>query len=57
MVLTCLAFIFLMNHFDPLYIKSTLSLLIISEILDAIWLFMNSGDYWSPPKQGVNSSY
>lgn len=21
-----------------------------------IWLFMNSSDYWKPPKQGVNSS-
>jgi hypothetical protein len=45
-----------MKHFDGIYIKSTLALLILSEILDMIWLFMNSSSYWNPPSEGVNSS-
>jgi len=57
MVLTCLLFIFLMNHFDGLYIRATMILLIISEVLDMIWLFMNSNEFWNPPSEGVNSSY
>lgn len=46
-----------MNHFDRTYIRALLALLILSEILDAIWLFMNSGDYWSPPVVGTSSGY
>lgn len=56
-VFTCLLFIFLMNHFDRTYIRALLALLILSEVLDAIWLFMNSGDFWSPPAVGTNSGY
>lgn len=54
-VFTCLMFIFLMNHFDRTYIKSILALLILSEILDAIWLFMNSSQFWNPPANGTSS--
>jgi hypothetical protein len=56
MVLVLLMFIFAMKHFDSNYIKSTLLMLVISEVLDMIWLFMNSDSYWSPPSEGVNSS-
>lgn len=56
-VLTSLLFIFLMNHFDRTYIKFNLILLITSELLDSVWLFMNSSDYWSPPGNGVTSGY
>ena len=56
MVLACLMFIFLMNQLDSVYLKFTLTLLIVSEVLDMIWLFMNASDYWSPPQQSTNSS-
>lgn len=56
-VLTSLLFIFLMNHFDRTYIKFNLALLITSELLDSVWLFMNSSDYWSPPGNGTTSGY
>lgn len=46
-----------MNHFDRTYVKSVLVLLIVSECLDAIWLMMNSSDYWSPPGVGTSSGY
>jgi hypothetical protein len=46
-----------MNHFDSLYIKFVLILLMVSEVLDSIWLFMNSSDYWSPASKGTNSGY
>lgn len=49
MVLACLMFIFFMNQLDSTYLKFTLGLLITSELLDMIWLFMNAGDYWNPP--------
>ena len=29
----------------------------ISELIDAIWLFMNSSNYWNPPNVGVNATY
>lgn len=57
MVFACLLFIFLMNHFDRTYIRALLALLVISELLDAIWLFMNSSSYWSPPQVGITSGY
>lgn len=57
MVLAVLMFIFVMRHFDSIYIKSTLALLVLSEILDMIWLFMNSASYWNPPSEGVSSSH
>ena len=44
--------IFFMNQIDTIYMKFTLALLVISEILDVIWLFMNSGTYWNLPKVG-----
>lgn len=56
MVLACLMLIFFMNQLDSTYLKFTLGLLIVSEVLDTIWLFMNSNDYWNPPEKGVNSS-
>ena len=55
MVFTCFMFIFLMNHFDRIYIKFLLVILITSEILDSVWLFMNSSEYWSPSGNGTNS--
>lgn len=55
MVLSCLLFIFFMNQLESNYVKFTLALLTVSEVLDIIWLFMNSSDYWNPPKEGVNS--
>lgn len=57
MVLALLMFIFVMKHFDSNYVKSTLAMLILSEVLDMIWLFMNSSGYWNPPAVGVNSSH
>lgn len=56
MVLSCLLFIFFMNQLESNYVKFTLGLLIVSEVLDIIWLFMNSSDYWNPPEKGTNSS-
>lgn len=55
MVLCCLLLIFFMNQLDSTYLKFTLALLIVSEGLDVIWLFMNSKDYWNPPQAGINS--
>ena len=57
MVVTCLLSIYLLNHFDNVYIKFTLALLAISEILDIIWLFMYAGQNWNPPQVGNNASY
>lgn len=56
MVLACLMFIFFMNQLDSTYMKFTLGLLIVSEALDMIWLFMNASDYWNPPEKGTSSS-
>jgi hypothetical protein len=53
MVFTCLMLIFFMNQLDPLYLRFTLGLLIVSELLDVIWLFMNSNHYWNLPQNGT----
>lgn len=55
MVVACILSIFLMNQFDSIYIKFSLGLLIISELLDVIWIFMNANDYWNPPAVGTSS--
>jgi len=55
MVVACILSIFLMNQFESTYIKFSLGLLIASEILDMIWVFMNANDYWSPPAVGTSS--
>lgn len=57
MVVTCLLSIYLLNHFDNVYVKLCLALLAISEILDIIWLFMYAGQNWNPPQVGNNASY
>lgn len=46
-----------MNHFDRTYIKSILGLLILSEVIDSMWIFMNTSDFWSPPANGTSSGY
>lgn len=55
-VLTCLLSIYLLNQFDQIYIRLTLALLSISEILDVLWLFMYASQTWNPPTVGNNSS-
>lgn len=57
MMVTCLLSIYLLNHFDNIYIKFTLGFLILSEVLDIIWLFMYAGQKWNPPQVGNDSSY
>lgn len=57
MVVTCLLSIYLLNHFDNIYIKFTLGTLALSLVLDIIWLFMYASQKWNPPKVGNNSSY
>lgn len=57
MVVTCLLSIYLLNHFDNVYIKLCLALISISEVLDIIWLFMYAGLKWNPPEVGNNASY
>lgn len=56
-VLTCLLAIYLLNHFDSTYIKVTITMLIISLILDFIWLFMYANQKWNPPSVGNDSTY
>lgn len=55
MVLVSVLFIFFMNQFDNTYLKFSLALLIASELLDMVWLFMNANDYWNPPSIGTSS--
>ncbi len=57
MVVTCLLSIYLLNHFDNLYIKTSLILLAVSEVLDIIWLFMYASQKWNPPTVGNDSTY
>lgn len=57
MVVTCLLSIYLLNHFDNLYIKLSLILLAASEVLDIIWLFMYASQKWNPPTVGNDSTY
>ena len=57
MVVTCLLAIYLLNHFDNVYIKFSLIALIVSEVLDIIWLFMFASQKWNPPEVGNDSSY
>ena len=52
MVFSCLMLIFFMNQLDSTYMKFSLCLLIASELLDVIWLFMNSSSYWNLPAVG-----
>jgi hypothetical protein len=54
---TSLLSIYLLNHFDNLYIKFTLALLAFSEVLDIIWLFMYTGQLWNPPTVGNNPTF
>ena len=55
MVVVCILSIFVMSHFDSVYIKFSLAMLIVSELLDMIWLFMNANDFWNPPAVGTSS--
>ena len=55
MVVACILSIFVMNQFDSVCIKFSLGLLIASELLDMIWLFMNANDFWNPPSVGTSS--
>jgi hypothetical protein len=55
MVVACILSIFVMNQFDSVCIKFSLGLLIVSELLDMIWLFMNAKDFWNPPAVGISS--
>ena len=57
MVVTCLLSIYLLNHFDNLYIKLVLVLTVVSEVLDIIWLFMYASQKWNPPTVGNDSTY
>ena len=57
MVVTCLLSIYLLNHFDNLYIKLVLVLTAVSEVLDIIWLFMYASQKWNPPTVGNDSTY
>ena len=57
MVVTCLLSIYLLNHFDNVYIKFTLAVLALSLVLDIIWLFMYASQKWNPPQVGNDSSY
>lgn len=57
MVVTCLLSIYLLNHFDNLYIKLSFYLLAISEVFDIIWLFMYASQKWNPPTVGNDSTY
>jgi uncharacterized membrane protein len=57
MVVTCLLSIYLLNHFDNLYIKLSLILLVVSEVFDIIWLFMYASQKWNPPTVGNDSTY
>lgn len=57
MVVTCLLSIYLLNHFDNLYIKLSLVLLGVSEVLDIIWLFMYASQKWNPPMVGNDPTY
>jgi len=56
-VATILLSIYLLNFFDQVYIKFTLGLLVLSVILDFIWMIMFAGPKWSPPKIGNESIY
>lgn len=49
--------IYLLNHFDNVYIKFTLAVLALSLVLDIIWLFMYASQKWNPPQVGNDSSY
>ena len=57
MVVTCLLSIYLLNHFDNIYIKLSLALIAISEVLDVFWLFLYADQNWNPPQVGNNASY
>lgn len=46
----------MLNHFDQIYIRLTLALLCVSEVLDVLWLFMYASQTWNPPNIGNNSS-
>ena len=37
-----------MNFFDKVYIRLTLGLIVISIILDIVWLIMYAKNKWSP---------
>ena len=56
-MVTCLLSIYLMNFFDRLYIRFTLGLLVVSIVLDFVWLFLEAGQKWNPPEVGNNSKY
>ena len=47
----------MLNHFDNVYIKLSLALIAISEVLDVVWLFMYADQNWNPPQVGNNASY
>lgn len=47
--------IFFMNQLDSTYIKFTLGLLVFSEVMDIVWLFLWSATYWNLPVVGTIS--
>lgn len=55
MVFACLMLIFFMNQLDSTYIKFTLGLLVFSEVMDIVWLFLWSATYWNLPVVGTIS--
>lgn len=55
--MTCLLSIYLLKHFDNIYIKLSLVLIAISEVLDVFWLFLYADQNWNPPHVGNNPSY
>lgn len=55
MVFACLMLIFFMNQLDSTYIKFTLGLLVFSEVMDIVWLFLWSATYWNLPAVGTIS--
>lgn len=46
-----------MNFFDKVYIRLTLGLIIISIILDIVWLIMYAKNKWSPNQVSNTSIY
>ena len=56
-MLTCLLSIYLMNFFDKVYVRLALALLGASILLDLVWVIMEGGSKWNPPKVSNSSVY
>lgn len=55
MVWACLVAIFLLDQFESTYLRFSLGLLAVSELLDVVWLFLNADGYWNPPEVGTSA--